>query len=707
MTLTVGEAFDLLFAPGNLSSSPICSNAAFEGRRWFRKAIRQENFELSADDIAELERADKLLCEKVNSRSLAWTSSLGSNDTLPARASFDSLRHLPPRTPYDVFAAAAYLIESAGVYHHLQPSKLGSGSHGVPDTASSVRHIAITAEDRGQVRAAAKAWRSLARKGRLPSEFAAALVADDVWKKIEPMFESWFVVFGYCAQHPVFDRITDGREDSVPAWWKHAWRLFAIADETAKGTGFQFDFSQGRKAAEGKKSDICWFELDVMVEHLMQAVSDTPDTDSSPAYGELADITSLSIAREAVACVLPKVRTPAVGCTLRSLSHHLALLPAAGVARGRWTPNYIKQKPKAGSMPEGVMNLLLVPLPYSLRANSFQAALVEDVRTGKDRGTPRFGYFDVDQHWITEDAARPAAIVTFVQALIKTAQKQCPAVHGLVFPELSLDYNTFRLVREHIRQHLPEADILISGTSSNEAGVRGNYVAVASFQKWLTSGAREYRETVREKHHRWKLERQQLQDYGLLGVLSPELSWWENIALQNRRVDFTVMHRDSVLAAMICEDLARVDPCQKVIRAVGPNLVVALLMDAPQLSGRWPARYATVLAEDPGCAVLTLTSRGLMTRQHRLGIFPSDGKDRIVALWRDDRNQAPVQLKCPYDSQGVLLTIVEEGAEDISLDGRADRDAKAWRYAGDVPVRIPSAKARYAHILGEEDNACW
>lgn len=696
MTLTIREAFELLFAPGALDNSGNATNPDFERRRWFRSAALASM--VSPD---ELRNGDRLLAEKIASRMPAWAS--GSRLPRPA-SEIDPLYHVPLRMPYDVFAIAAYLIECAGIYHHLQPEKLEAESLTVPDHGN-YRHFAITGQDRKIVSDAADAWSSLPHMDESVTDYALILNEEKKWQKLEPLFESWAVVFQMCAELPVYDRLHEDIGTDIPAWWKHIWRLFAISDEAAKGTGFQFDFSLMRKVAERKSRKIRWFELDLMFEHLKRATEGAQGDESQ--YSELADITSLSVARQAVVCVLPKVRTPAIGCTLRSLSHHLALLPPAGVVRGRWTPNYIRREPRAGSMPEGVMNLLLVPMPYSLHAQSFTEASVENVTTRRG-AEPRFGYFDVNQHWVNEDSARPAAIITFVQALVKATKKQCPSVHGIVFPELSLDYVTFELVREHIIKHIPEVDILISGISSNQEGISGNFVAVTSFQNRISgAGDRQYRQTIREKHHRWKLEKQQLHDYGLMGVLSPELSWWENIALQNRRVDFTVMRQDSVLAAMICEDLARVDPCQQVIRAVGPNLVVALLMDAPQLRGRWPARYATVLAEDPGCSVLTLTSRGLMTRQHRLNIFPSSGGDRVVGLWRDDRNQVPTELLCPYDAQGVLLTLVEEAAEDISLDGRTDDDAKAWRYAGDFPVRIPDAKSKFGHILGEEDCACW
>ena len=38
----------------------------------------------------------------------------------------------------------------------------------------------------------------------------------------------------------------------------------------------------------------------------------------------------------AIACVQPKTNTPAVGCTLRSLTHNLALLPSVASVTTRW-----------------------------------------------------------------------------------------------------------------------------------------------------------------------------------------------------------------------------------------------------------------------------------------------------------------------------------------------------------------------------------
>lgn len=626
----------------------------------------------------------------------------------------NDILHVPPRLPYDVFLIAAYLIESAGIYHHIQPEKHqhdvtceGPG-HPHEDPA---RHIAITESDLAAVAAAADAWRqipvSLVIAGA-ELELAAHLVSPSVWTAIEPLFQSWVVVFGKYQSADLYIGLSasPGAARPPPGWWFHVWRLLAIADEAARGTGFQINLEELLNSASNLRGTP-WFILELNAQ-IVQFTTQQPAL-QPPRRGRAATlkymqaISTLSRARREIATVLPKVRTPAIGCTLRSLSHHLAFLPGYGTARGKWLPNYLRNA-SAGPMPDGQMNLLLVPFPYTVGPRAFCGSVVEKV---PDSEKVQYGYFDVHQEWLAGGRNRSRDLVTFLDDLLRAAKAQASQVNGVVFPELSLDHETFVLVREHLRKEVPEIELLVAGVSSSHHGRTGNFVAVTSFQRNVRGSGLGVRETVREKHHRWKLEAEQLRVYGLLGVLSPEVAWWENIALLGRRVDFTVLRDQSVLSALICEDLARVDPCQQLLRAVGPNLVIALLMDAPQVNGRWPARYATVLAEDPGCAVLTLTSRGLMTRQHRLGIHPSKGGDRYVAMWRDDRNSDPKSLDCPYDAQGVLLTIVEQGATDVSLDGRIDRGAKLWRYSGHFPVRIPGVKEKHDHILGEDDVACW
>lgn len=717
--MKIGEMLHYLFDRERSSTL----GPTYADRQWFRRFSPEGARTGPGNDEEEDRRhlltqdgdaAQGILHRRIAQEVHAWSGQARRSRTLPTL----DQAHVPPRMPYDVFAAAAHLVDTAGVYHHIQPAKrsLAAGAQqssatyspaGPPNPTLAPLAIEVSQADRDVVTRAATAWRSLPIQPPSMKDLARQITGP-AWADLSPLFESWWVVFASCANDEVLDEgFTPEHAPVQPGWWRHAWRLLAIADEAARGTGYQHDARDLATIGRGGKpvNDVVWFEYELFTERASLPDTPAPPGSAKPTTGVFMDIGSMSVARRSVLNVLPKVRTPAVGCTLRSLSHHLALLPPEGVAKGRWTPNYLRKTAAADGMPDGVMNLLLVPLPYSITADCFEASEVEVTAAG---AVPRYGYFDVTQKWLQASPAKKDGIVVFLEALVKSVSEHSPAVHGIVFPELALDYPTFARVRDYIRQFLPTVDMLVAGVSNNEWKRSGNFVAVASFRSDQdANGLRQYRETVREKHHRWQLERTQIRDYGLLGVLSPELAWWENIELASRKVDFTVLRGESVFAAMICEDLARVDPCQQVIRAVGPNLVFALLMDAPQLAGRWPARYATVLAEDPGCAVLTLTSRGLMTRQHRTGTYRSRGDDRVIAMWRDDRNAAPIELKCPYDAQAVLLTVVEETAEDISLDGRCDRSAKAWRYVGNTPVRVPNAKVDFKAILGSEDLACW
>src|SRR5262249_802199 len=95
-------------------------------------------------------------------------------------------------------------------------------------------------------------------------------------------------------------------------------------------------------------------------------------------------------------------------------------------------------------------------------------------------------------------------------------------------------------------------------------------------------------------------------------------------------VQFVELGNEVTLASLVCEDLAQSDEVASVIRAVGPMIVVIPLLDGPQLSSRWGARYAAVLADAPGSAVLTLTPFGMAQRSR----LPGQNLSPVVALWK-------------------------------------------------------------------------
>ena len=165
---------------------------------------------------------------------------------------------------------------------------------------------------------------------------------------------------------------------------------------------------------------------------------------------------------------------------------------------------------------------------------------------------------------------------------------------------------------------------LVAGVQDNSHptdALPGNWVHIGVFVggRWW-----HYRQN---KHHRWSLDESQILQYHLGGTLHPRLRWWETMEVPRRSIQFLEFGGGITFVAVVCEDLARLDAVAELLRTVGPTLVVTVLLDGPQLASRWTARYASVLADDPGSAVLTLTSFGMVERSRpgRLSAVPRRG----------------------------------------------------------------------------------
>jgi len=74
-----------------------------------------------------------------------------------------------------------------------------------------------------------------------------------------------------------------------------------------------------------------------------------------------------------------------------------------------------------------------------------------------------------------------------------------------------------------------------------------------------------------------------------------------------------------------------------------------------------------VLADDPGSAVLTVTSFGMVCRSRN----PGEQENREIALWKEPNGKAQM-LKLPKGSHGLLLTLTNRLVEQFTLDGRGD-----------------------------------
>ncbi|MNU29776.1 hypothetical protein D3C71_182540 [compost metagenome] len=549
----------------------------------------------------------------------------------PARSGRSKTFKNPPCQAVDLFAIAGFLLQKSGGYHHVSPEVA---------MAATTRMIAVTATERKSWIEAGRIWRGDGGQG-LP-------------KPPKALTEAWneLMRYSHVSLYLEKSQIAPPRP-----WWKAALALLVIADEAAKDLGFE----TGRaKSAQAKAAEAPMRQL----------------------IGKGGKIYTLSSAQKDQVCVLPKSRTPKVGCTLRSLSHNLALLPSRGLARAYWSPHPEVEEDAAPHKESAPFNLVVIPAPFSVRAGAFSG-----VRA--DEGS--WGWFHIKPHWCPastdEDVIAEGfdAFWAFVHSILERAQKDVGAVHGLIFPEASLSNEVFRRLCQRLqeREHF---ELIVAGlfdAPDGEGGVRaGNFAGMARRQR-SPDGTIRFDFSTREKHHRWRVEKNQIETYALGASLDAGLGWWEQIDILSRSLDIFVLRGGATVTTLICEDLARNDPCQELVRGIGPNLVFALLMDGPQLRDRWPARYATVLAEDPGSSVLTVTSMGLIERANATGQYPLSDK---MALWRDDTGKT-VELSLPRGSHGLCLTLQPTKLRERTLDGRHDEgSAQSWRLTGIVPV---------------------
>jgi hypothetical protein len=360
--------------------------------------------------------------------------------------------------------------------------------------------------------------------------------------------------------------------------------------------------------------------------------------------------------------VLPKLHTPQSGITIRSLTLNLALCPAGDV-KVRWTECL------ANANERHCLNLLLVPWPSQaapahIKSVALERAELADLPKG-------FGFFE----YAPPDDAEPARglrrlyhpeeadLLTKVVTLVNNAKKAVFKIDGVVFPELALtkkqcDQISKALIEENIFLICGVRDAPAEGRKASQNYLRFD---VPFDPKPLSRR--------QDKHHRWRLDKRQIVQYGLGSCLDVASKWWEHISVGNRELNFIALDDWLTVCPLICEDLARQDPISELVRAVGPNLVIALLMDGPQLASRWPARYATVLADDPGSSVLTLTSIGMA----ELSRPPSAmNASRAIALWKDAKTGEAVSIELPPRKDGVVLSLSRELVKEYCADGRDD-----------------------------------
>jgi hypothetical protein len=518
-----------------------------------------------------------------------------------------------PRWPPDLFAAVASITERSGLYSDRAFTSKWDAS------------FVCKPKYCGEVQTLGQNWR---QSGIPPNEVQA------YWGELIRGHQN--------------ARIDDG-SDAETGWKVLAFKLLTIADEACKGVGFPWVAGGNPLPASPSPPVEAGAAFVVFKEHIawVEKQEATPNVSVMGGHNLPYIPHSLcAMVPPAVACVQPKASTPSVGCTLRSLTHHVALLPSIGHVTTHW---------RIASGPDdrrATFNLLVLPFPYSLPGKSFTA--IAEAASAYDRA------FKLDPRIWTESTT-PREFVDFIVGLISCAHDEMETVHGIVLPETAL-MNDFAIQIANLLAAETDVELLLTGTLHNENGRARNS---ASMFRMLSHNV--VQKSSQSKHHRWCLNGDQIKRYQLGNVLDPQARWWEAIDVSYRHCFTTVFRPGAALSVLVCEDLARYDPVLTVMNAIGPNLVLALLMDGPQLEHRWSGRYATSLADDPGSAVLTVTSMGMIARSS----MPGETTNREIALWKEPGGKA-IPLKLPKGDHALLLSLTIRNVEQYTLDGRSD-----------------------------------
>jgi len=279
-----------------------------------------------------------------------------------------------------------------------------------------------------------------------------------------------------------------------------------------------------------------------------------------------------------------------------------------------------------------------------------------------------------------------------VGRVIEAAREEVDAVDVVLLPESAVDESDIDSLEVLLESY--GVTSLITGVRqrSPEPGrLPGNWVHFSVSPRLekagpiTNSGSERWFHIRQNKHHRWSLDEKQIYQYHLGGALHPHIRWWEAVDVPRRTINFIELGDEITLVFLVCEDLAQIDDVGEIIRSVGPTAVITPVLDGPQLNSRWAARYASVLADDPGSSVLTLTSFGMVQRSRPRGRESLP----VIALWKDPvRGVREIPLE--PGAHGVLLTVCGDRTTRRSADGRRPIDNVTEHF--DVAVHQVRAK---------------
>jgi hypothetical protein len=341
--------------------------------------------------------------------------------------------------------------------------------------------------------------------------------------------------------------------------------------------------------------------------------------------------------------VARKYNTPQSGLTLNNLTQNLTFIKPSV----KYTHNI--NKVNKNRYTKDNYNILVIPWPFEVNDGYFSPSENKHIHMDD-----YFGFFDY--------SPKNRFDMKYFLSFILSAIRRVRVIDLIVFPECALSEIQFNELKKKLFEIFGQnAPSLLSGVYSKEKNIGKNQALLGFIDDSLLG----FNIITQEKHHRWFLDKNQLRNYNLAASLAPNKKWWENIEVGKRKLTTLETPNGVILCPLICEDLARQEPVAQAVRAIGPNLVVCLLLDGPQIAPRWPGKYAAVLADDPGSSVLSVTALGMTLRATGLGHEPS--KD--IALWSEPGKPSET-LQVSSKSGALLIELELESTKMWSIDGR-------------------------------------
>jgi hypothetical protein len=517
-----------------------------------------------------------------------------------------------PLAPEDVFAVTGVLLEDSGALSFF----------GVESDKPHLRFpkLSISADELSELDAVAKEWKP--GHGAVPPKVS----------------ELWSELMSYCAfplNYKAY-RFKRTRQVNDQFWWRPAYRLFILSDNACEGIGFT-----PRVKDEDTMAGQYWRLRSAGFVYHQRAENEGIKDIELPS----------SLAAQAnpdVICVQPKSLVPTVGAGTRVFSKNIALLRPRGLVRTQWSVN--THLPKARS--DVGLNVLIIPFPW----DEFGPEEFDVSQKGDER------VFRLEQSWLEDKPFEDFR--SACRKMIDECHTIGKPVHAIVLPELALNQKRFLEFARFAKKFAHELEFIVAGSSENcERGPRvGNYIWIRKYlanEDGIHTLDDHYFDVSQSKHHRWKLDGSQIRGYayeqGIAGGLAEE-PHWENFAGRPREVNFFSFRERSALCCIVCEDLARSEPCHEIIKSVGPNILFGLLLDGPQIGQRWGAKYASLFAADHGGAVITVASRGLVARSQA----GRDDQNFSVAYVLSPNMSEPLAFECRSPRCGVFVRLVPD-----------------------------------------------